>query len=134
MLNDVDDLYRVQGFKREQVERLRPFVAALPLATTINVNTAPAEVLVALCAGLPAAEAKKLVELRTNGYFKDRADFRKHLADGVQVRDEDYNVNSAFFIATARAQQGRVQMSYQALLERTAEGKTTIGWLKQIEE
>jgi len=133
-LNDVNDLYRVQGFRQEQIARLRPFVVALPLATTINVNSAPAEVLVALCAGLPPAEARRLVELRTNGYFKDRADFRKHLADGIQVRDEDYNVNSGFFIATARARQGRVQTGYQALLERPAEGKTTILWLKQIEE
>jgi general secretion pathway protein K len=124
----------VQGFRQEQIERLRPFVVALPLATTINVNTAPAEVLAAMCPGLPPAEAKKLVELRTNGYFKDRADFSRHLADGIQARDEDYNVSSGFFIATARARQGRVQTGYQALLERSAEGKTTIVWLKQIEE
>lgn len=134
MLNDVSDLYRVQGFGQDQVERLRPFVVALPLATTINVNTAPAEVLAALCAGLPLAEAKKLVELRGNAYFKDPADFRKHLAEGIQLRDEDYNVNSAFFIATAHARHGRAQAGYQALLERSAEGRTTIMWLKQIEE
>lgn len=133
-LNDANDLYRVQGFKQEQIERLRPFVVALPLATTINVNTAPAEVLVALCAGLPPAEAKKLVKLRTDGHFKDRADFRKNLAEGIQLRDEDYNVNSGFFFATAQARQGRVRANYQALLERLAEGKTTIVWLKQIEE
>lgn len=133
-LDDVDDLYRIRGFGQKQIERLKPFVVALPLPTTINVNTAPAEVLAALCPGLQTAEANKLVELRTKSYFKDRADFRKHLAEGVQVRDEDYNVNSQFFIATARAQQARVKAGYQALLERPAAGKSSIVWLKQIEE
>lgn len=134
MLDDVSDLYRVKGFSAQQVERLRPFVVALPAPTTINVNTAPAEVLTAMCAGLQAADAKKLVELRSTAYFKDRADFRGHLAEGIQVRDEDYNVNSGFFIATARVRQGRVQTGYQALLQRDGSGKTTIMWLKQIEE
>lgn len=134
MLNDVSDLYRVQGFKRDVIERLRPFVTALPAPTTINVNTAPAEVLVALSAGLQPAGAKALVERRAKAHFKDKADFRKQLAEGVQVRDEEYNVNSRFFIATARARNGRVQAGYQALLDRPAEGKTKTVWLRQIEE
>lgn len=134
ILNEVSELYRVQGFRQEQIERLKPFVAALPHATTINVNTAPAEVLAALCAGLPLADARNLVKLRTDGHFKDRADFRRHLKDGIQVRDEDYNVNSSFFSATARVHYGRVQTGYQALLQRSGEGKTSMVWLKQVED
>jgi general secretion pathway protein K len=133
-LSDINDLYRVRGFGQDSIERLRPFVAALPQPTTINVNTAPAEVLAALCAGLQLTDAKALVEQRAKAHFKERAEFRKHLADGIQLREEDYNINSQFFIATTRVRQERVRTGYQALLERPAEGRTRIVWLKQIEE
>lgn len=133
-LNEISELYRIQGFSQASVERLKPFVTALPEPTTINVNTAPAEVLSALCAGLQLADAKTLVEQRAKTHFKNQADFRKFLAEGIQLRDEDYNINSHYFTATTRTRQNRVQAAYQALLERSAEGKTKIVWLKQIEE
>jgi general secretion pathway protein K len=133
-LSDVDELYRVRGFDRAVVEGLRPFVTALPTSTTINVNSAPAEVLVALCEGLQLADAKALVEYRGSAYFKGKTDFRQHLPEGVQARDEDYSVNSRYFVAMARATHGRAQFAWQALLERPAGGKTKIVWLKPFEE
>ncbi|MDP1897440.1 MAG: hypothetical protein Q8K43_06100, partial [Sulfurimicrobium sp.] len=66
--------------------------------------------------------------------FKDKAEFQKLLPQGVQARDEDYNVSSQFFNASAISRNGRVQVAYQALLERPAQGKTITLWLKQIEE
>lgn len=133
-LSEVNELYRIQGFNQDSIERLTPFVTALPEPTTINVNTAPAEVLAALCAGLQLADARTLAEKRAKAHFKDRAEFRKQLAEGIQLRDEDYNINSHYFTATARTRQGRVRAAYQALLERPAAGRTKIVWLKQIEE
>jgi general secretion pathway protein K len=134
MLEDVSELYRVQGFNRAAILKLQPYVTALPAATAINVNTAPAEVLVAVCSGLQLADAAALVKRRSSHPFKDKADFQKQLPQGVQVRDEDYNVSSSFFSASAISRNGRVQVAYQALLERPAQGKTKLLWLKQIEE
>lgn len=134
MLEDVNELYRVQGFSREVILKLQPYVTALPAATTINVNTAPAEVLMALCSGLQLADATALVKQRRDHPFKTRADFQKQLPQGVQARDEDYNVSSQFFSASAISRNGRVQVAFQALLERPAQGKTITLWLKQIEE
>lgn len=134
MLEDVNELYRVQGFSREIILKLQPFVTALPAATTINVNTAPAEVLIALCDGLQLADATALVKQRHDHPFKTRADFQKQLPQGVQARDEAYNVSSQFFSASAISRNGRVQVAFQALLERPAQGKTITLWLKQIEE
>jgi general secretion pathway protein K len=133
-LEDVSELYRVQGFSRESILKLQPYVTALPAATTINVNTAPAEVLVAVCSGLQLADATALVKRRGSRPFKDKDDFRKQLPQGVQAQEEDYNVSSNFFNASAIARNGRAQAAYQALLERPAQGRTKIMWLKQIEE
>jgi len=133
-LGDVSELYRVHGFTPEIVERMRPFVTALPGATTINVNSAGAEVLAALCEGLQLADAKVLVENRGSGHFRNKSEFRELLPKGAQVREEDFSVNSRFFFAVARARHGRVQAAWRALLERPAEGKTRTVWLKPIEE
>jgi general secretion pathway protein K len=134
MLEDVNELYRVQGFNREIIRKLQPYVSALPSPTTVNVNTAPAEVLVALCNGLQLADASVLIKSRAEHPFKDKADFQKKLPQGVQVSEESYNVNSRFFHASAISRKGRVQVVYQALLQRPEQGKTNIMWLKQIEE
>lgn len=133
-LGDVSELYRVHGFTPEIVERMRPFVTALPGATAVNVNSAGAEVLAALCEGLQLGDAKLLVERRGSGHFKAKSEFRELLQKGAQVREEDFSVNSRFFVAVARARHGRVQAAWQALLERPAEGKTKTVWLKPLEE
>ncbi|MFH1494827.1 MAG: type II secretion system minor pseudopilin GspK [Pseudomonadota bacterium] len=134
ILEDVGELYRVQGFKRDTILKLQPFVTALPADTTINVNTAPAEVLMALCSGLQLADAMVLIKRRNSQAFKDKADFQKQLPQGVQARDEDYNVSSRFFYASAISRNERVQVAFQALLERPDQGKTKTLWIKQIEE
>lgn len=134
MLSDVGELYRVRGFTAETVARLRPFVTALPAPTPVNVNSAGPEVLAALCQGLRLADARALVANRGKGYFKDRDSFRRQLPEGAQARDEDFSVNSGYFLALARARHGRVDAAWQALLQRPAQGKTVTLWLKPIEE
>lgn len=134
MLEDVNELYRVQGFNREIIRKLQPYVTALPAPTTVNVNTAPAEVLMALCNGLQLADANTLIKKRSEHPFKDKADFQKQIPQGVQAQEESYNVNSRFFNAFAKSRNERVHVVYQALLQRPEQGKTNIVWLKQIEE
>lgn len=134
MLSDVGELYRVRGFTPETVARLRPFVTALPAPTPVNVNSASPEVLAALCQGLRLADARALVANRGSAHFRDREAFRKQLPEGAQARNEDFSVNSGYFLALARARHGRVQSAWQALLQRPAQGKTISLWLRPLEE
>lgn len=132
MMVEAGNLYRVKGFSPEMVERLRPFVTALPEPTPVNVNTAPAEVLAALFQDLSIADAKALVEARKSGYFQDQADFRAHLpATKVkQIRDNDFSVSSRYFMVTSLASFGRAQSGYRALLARQGEGWPVVVWKK----
>jgi len=132
MMIEVGNLYRVKGISPEMVERLRPFVTALPEPTPVNVNTAPAEVLAALFQDLSMADAKALVEARKSGHFRDQADFRAHLpASKVgQIRDNDFSVNSRYFMVTSLASFGRAQSGYKALLARRGEGWPVVVWKK----
>ena len=51
-LSSADDLLLVPGFSELSVALLRPFVIFLPRSTGVNVNTAPAEILMARVASL----------------------------------------------------------------------------------
>jgi len=48
LMQSVDELRLVRGFTPEIVEKLRPWITALPQPTEINVNTASKDVLGAL--------------------------------------------------------------------------------------
>lgn len=133
-LSGVDGLYRLKGFDHETVEKLRPFVTALPQPTPVNVNTAPPEVLAALFPDLPLESAKEMVETRKKNYFKDQADFRGRMPAGQsgQMRDTVFSVNSSYFLVTGRASFGRVRSGWQVLLERRGNGWPLVVWRKAL--
>jgi general secretion pathway protein K len=133
VLTTVDGLYRIKGFSAATVERLRPFVTALPQATPVNVNTAPAEVLAAAIAGLPLDQAQALVTARKGQHFKDIADFRAYLPKTVmQVNETLLSVSSRYFLVTGHARFGRAKVGYQALLERETTAWPKLVWQKNI--
>jgi len=131
-LTTVDGLYRIKGFDAARVERLRAFVTALPQATPVNVNTAPAEVLAAV-AGLPLDQARALVAARKARHFADLADFRERLPQPEAPLNETLlSVDSRYFLVTGHARFGRAKAGCQALLEREATAWPKLVWQKNI--
>lgn len=109
-----DQLAHIPGLEPRVLARLRPFVAALPGDSTLNVNTMPAEVLTAFLPDLPAAARNKVLRDRTRTPFVSVDEFL--LAVGVALPDEDdpeappaelppemLSVGSAWFRAEIRA-------------------------------
>jgi len=132
-LTTVDGLARLKGFDAAAIERLRPFVTALPKSTTLNVNTAPAEVLAAAIADLPLDQAQALVNARKGQHFKDISDFRARLPETVkQVNDIVLGVDSRYFLVSGHARFGRAKVGYAALLEREANAWPKLVWQKNI--
>lgn len=132
-LTTVDGLARVKGFNAETLERLRPFVTALPQPTPVNVNTAPAEVLAAAIADLPLDQAQALVKARSGRHFTDLADFRARLPkDVMQVNDALLSVGSRYFLVSGHARFGRAKVGLEALLEREATDWPKLVWQKNI--
>ena len=133
MLTTVDSLYRIKGFDVDTVARLRPFVTALPQATPVNVNTAPAEVLAAVITNLPLDQAQALVAARKARHFQDIADFRARLPKTVtQVNETLLSVGSRYFLVTGHARFGRAKVGYEALLERETTAWPKLVWQKNI--
>lgn len=131
-LIDVDELALVRGFNGNVRARLRPFVSALPRNTTVNVNTAPAEVIAAVIDGLDLGGAQSLVGQRNQTYFRSSEDFLKLLPRGGETSAGGIGVSSDFFLATLRVTIGGAQARGKALLVRSGIGWPDILWRKYL--
>lgn len=119
-LAEIGELSLIKGFDSATIERLRPFVVVLPIPGAINVNFAPPEVLAAVVGNMSLADARMLVQQRSEHPFKGVADFKERLPHGgMQVSDNNITVSSQFFLVTGRANLGRAQITTQALLQRS---------------
>jgi general secretion pathway protein K len=127
-LMELGELTRLKGFDSRTIEKLRAFVSILPVSRTpVNVNFAPAEVLVALIEDLTLADARLIVQQRQGRPYKDIADFRQRLPyGGIKIVDSDISVKSDFFWVTGRASVGHAQVVTQALLHRASNWSTVI--------
>ena len=131
-LIDVAELALVRGFDDNVRTRLRPYLAALPGFTAINVNTASAEVMSAVIEGLDLGGAQLLVAQRDRVYFRDSGDFIRRLPRGVEAAAGDIGVSSEYFMASLRVSIGGAQARGKALLARRASGWPDIVWRKYL--
>lgn len=114
------------GLSPESLQVLRPYLTALPLegsaATKVNVNTAPAPVLVAAL-GLNPADAQRLVGERERDFFKDLADARLQRADTAWA-----GVNSSFFEVRGRLRLDDVALEEVSVVRRTGRNRVSTLW------
>jgi general secretion pathway protein K len=127
-LTEIGELSLVKGFDSATIERLRPYVTALPQRGPVNVNFAPPEVLYAISTGLSLSDARLLVEQRNAQPFNSTAEFLQRLPhSGIQVPDGAISISSQYFMVTGRASVGNAQVITHALLQRLG-GWPTVVW------
>lgn len=120
-LEDLSELLWVRGFDAAVLARLQPYVTALPGATPLNVNFAPAEVLAAVVDGLSLMQARQVVEKRRQGPWQKREDFMAELPHGAgEASRNELGVASEFFLVRGAARLGRGEYVAEALLQRSA--------------
>ncbi len=128
LLVDVDELGLIRGFDAAVRARLRPFVSALPTTTRLNVNTAPAEVLVTLAEGMRLDEARAIEAARVAAYFRNPAEFLARVPPRLAVSIADISASSDYFLVTLRADLGEVESRATALLMREAGRWPIVVW------
>jgi general secretion pathway protein K len=132
----VEELYRVRGFDTKTVQRLRPHVAALPARTTVNANTASAEVLAAVLPQLSSEEIRELAASRAARPFKDKADIASRAKKAAPAAIEAHlDVKSGHFVVQVAVAQDDVQVATEALVSRAAAGSsppTAIIWRRAL--
>jgi len=104
---------------------LAPFVTALPGRTTVNLNTASAEILMALDPRIGRAQARQLIDGRRGGGYSDIGAFLAHpvFGDDPPVLSS-VSVASDFFLITAQVELARGRAGIASVVERLPEGGT----------
>jgi general secretion pathway protein K len=122
LITSVSELMAVSGFDREAYARLSPYVAVLPIGTTLNVNTASDVVLASLSDDIDAATAGALVDERAGAEFPDIDATFEGLVEPEALQTIDGV--SQHFLLTATVTLGTNQLTMRSVLQRDASGVT----------
>jgi general secretion pathway protein K len=110
------------GLAPETVAVLRPYVTVLPARTTVNLNTAKAEVIYAAVDGLSMPEANRLVAERERAHFRTIADASRLLGredlPGSAFSADNVRVGSRFFESRGRLRLGKTVVEERSVLRR----------------
>ena len=127
----IDDIVLEDASERDALTRLGPFVTILPTPTTVNANTASAEVLAARFDGLALADARRLVASRDRAYFKDVNDLVTRIP-GLQLAGgmSQTSVATQFFLLHGLVQFRRAHLQALVLLKREG-GNVNVVWMRE---
>jgi general secretion pathway protein K len=128
----VDDLGAIPGFTPAVIEKLREFVIVLPKPSTVNVNTASAEVLAALIENYSVAQGSSLVARRKQADWRTMAEFTAALNGPDLVVADSAGVRSDYFLIQSRIRLDRAALDAESLIERQPSGQNPILiWVRQ---
>ncbi|HET7528324.1 MAG TPA: type II secretion system minor pseudopilin GspK [Burkholderiaceae bacterium] len=102
------------GIDPAVLERLEGFIVLLPVRTTVNLNTADAEVIAAVVPGLDAGAAQALVQGRQRAAFKSLEIAGKLVSSTNKLDPKNVGVTSNFFEV-----RGKLRLDDRALEERS---------------
>ncbi|MGP6086814.1 type II secretion system minor pseudopilin GspK [Antarctobacter jejuensis] len=117
---DPRQLRAIPGLTADQFARLAPLIAALPSDTTLNINTAPANLLSAWIPNLSLSQARTLTGRRKSRPYPSIDAFLLDLppAAAAEVDDVRLSIGSGWFLARGTAElDGRV-LSRRTVLAR----------------
>lgn len=124
IISSVSELRLVNGFTKEAVARLEPFICALPTYTLINVNTAPSEIFMMLADDLTKTDAEAIIEDRgTKGYAEIQAFITSPTLKSRNIPADGLGVSSDYFRVDAASRFGKGQVRLLGLIHRTADNK-----------
>lgn len=116
------------GLSKPVVAALRPFVTVLPKSTTVNLNTAPLEVVYASITSATLADAQRLVAARAQSHFRSLADVNRVLGGpDTAVTETRHGVNSSFFEVSGQVRLGERSVLEHSLVQRDNQ-RVTVLW------
>jgi general secretion pathway protein K len=119
----VSELLSLPGMTLEEYERIRPYVAALPVGIPVNVCTAAAPVLAALIeGGTDYGDVEVLASNRRDGCFPTLDDLRADPAVEFGALERSISETSNWFRAVTAVRIGTSELTLYSLIERTSAG------------
>lgn len=117
-LSDLSQLRLLPGVDGEVIRRLKPWVALLPKDASLNINTAPAQLLMTL-EGMTPAIAEAVVSQRpAQGYRSAQAFTEDPLLSGLGLSSHGLGVNSRWFRITVQVALGQSHLRLVTDVER----------------
>jgi general secretion pathway protein K len=129
-LTQVDDLLAVPGYTKEIVDSLREFVIVLPEPTTVNVNTASAEVLAAQFENLSVGAANAFVEQRKRVPLYEPGQVATYMPSNAKMPGAKVDVLSKYFLVHSRIRLDRAALDAVSLV-KVADGQATVLSVRQ---
>jgi general secretion pathway protein K len=127
----VSELRLVQGVTGEIYDRLAPYLTALPEPTDINLNTAPAPVLMAVARGMSKDDARQFIEAREKEPFRTvEAALKQQGLSATELIPEGLGVSSRYFRVHAEAEVGRARVTLLSLVAQ-ARGRPAVVLMRQ---
>ncbi len=129
----IDDVSALLGLEPAPRNALRRTMTVLPVATNVNVNTAPPEVIAALVPGLSLSQARALTGERDRGnWFNNNGDFANRLAaTGVKTPAPAVTTASGWFLASGAVVYERARVSMQALIRSAPPAAPDTLWTRE---
>ena len=116
------------GLSPGTLTALDNFITLLPEPTAVNLNTAPAEVLMASLPGLDLAAARQLVKLRERGHWATLEAARLALGPaGAELQEAQHNVQSRYFEVLGRMRIDNMLQQDRVLVKRDG-AQVTMLW------
>jgi len=123
-LFDVEGLSKLPNYNPALLERLRPYIVILPNISSVNLNTAPPEVLMAAISGLSRGAANSFVQQRATTPFKTLDEVTGLLnkvggGQGATIDPGIVDVKSQFWLANSEIRLGRGIFVNSSLIQRS---------------
>ena len=117
------------GLKPGTLLKLTPYITLLPERTTVNINTAAAEVIYASVPGLGLSDAKLTVSSRESAHFPSIADAATKVpALNGKLTDTQHSVATRFFEVSGRIRLEQTVVEEQSLVHRDTQSNVKTVW------
>ena len=115
------------GISPQVLAALSPFITLLPQPTSVNLNTASAEVIYACTPGLDLSTAQKVVAARERSHFKSLADANQQIKGPTAQFDQlRHSVGSQFFEVLGSLRLDQTTVQERSVLQREGLNVRTI--------
>jgi general secretion pathway protein K len=113
------------GVDQASLQTLQPYVVLLPVATKVNVNTAPKEVLMAAIKGLDPSTAERLIQIRQRAPFKTLTTFAAEVPTLAPL-PATIDTRSSFFEVRGRLRLADHVLTEHSIVQRAQGGTSTV--------
>lgn len=116
-MKSISEFRLVRGVDEKLYKTMETYLTALPVPTPINLNTAPAPVLMTLGANIDEEDAKRLVSIRGPQGFQDLAQVNQFLSQ-YKIPVKRITLESDYFLCIAHAKTAGLEITHYAILKR----------------